>query len=197
MKRILALILVLILNAGLIKSQVIEYKKHSFKFGYGLAFQGSGDMTAPIMDFEYTYRFNEFVGISPRIMFGNGKGRADLSGNYRTSNISTYDLSLTLFPFPKSFDRLSLDLGFSYREVNGSMGYGYRQSDSNGGYIEYGNLLNYPTYTNEHAIGFTSVIDFRIIGTEKIVFGTKATVQAFYTNGDIAWILSGYLGVKF
>jgi hypothetical protein len=197
MKRILALFLLIILYAGLTKAQVVEYKKHSLKAGYGLAFQGTGDMTAPVMDFEYSYRFSEHFGISPRIMFGNGKGRADSYGNYRLSNISTYDLSFTLYPFPKSFSRLSFDLGFSYRQVNGIMGYGYRQSDGNGGYQQYGNLNNYPMYKNEHAIGLTSVVDLRIIGTEKVVFGTKATNQAFYTNGDISWSLSGYLGVKF
>jgi hypothetical protein len=196
MKKIFVLIFLLILNAGLIWSQDVEFKKHSLTVGYGSAFQGSGDVTAPVLDFKYTYKFNEHLGISPRIMFGNGKGEADESGNFRISNISTYDLSLTILPFPESFDRLSFDIGVSYRHVYGMMGHGYRQTNTSG-YVQYGNLLNYPQYTDENAIGLTAVIDYRIFSTEKVSLGARATNQSFYTNGDIAWVLSGYFEVKF
>lgn len=169
-----------------------DFKKHTFKIGYGYFFQGSGDQTAPALDIAYQYRFNKYLGIEPRVMFGNGKSTAEKNGAYRMSNVSTYDLTLAITPFPEKLDLITLNVGASYRQVYGITGNGYTTN-----YIDrYGNPIIYPVYKDENAVGFTSVLDIRVLNYERICLGTKATMQAAYTNGDIAWGLSAYLGVK-
>lgn len=197
MKKILIMLSLILLTTGLLSAKE-PLKHHAFEIGYGGMFLGAGDLTGPMLDFEYTYRLNHYIGLSPRILFGTFNRLETSNSRYHSEYIRSYDLSVTLTPYLLLGDWLSANIGLSYRRKNGSHGNGYEQEDKNGDYTTYGNLRNYPIYKDEAAIGYTYVLDVKVVNREKIKIGTKASMHRYVGNSfrDIAWSVAAYVGFE-
>ncbi len=203
MKKMLSILSLLMVANGLLQAKE-PMKHHAFEIGYGGMFLGSGDLVGPVLDFEYTYRLNKYIGFSPRIIFGTfnkptprsiGDNDAKDFYHYDVAFTNTYDICISLSPFS---DRFSANIGLSYRHKNGAKSDAYRQYDKNGGYEEHGMLGNYPIYEDEDIMGYTVGIDMKIINREKINVGTKAGMHKYDGNyyRDIAWSVAAYLGFE-
>lgn len=167
--------------------------KHIIDAGYGICFMGTGDLLGQSCDVEYSYLLTSSLAFTSRIMYSKGEN-SKKEGIFNKAQTSTFDLGLKFVPFPKSLGWLSVNFGGSLRYVDKENGFVSRKYDEKG-------QISGPIYhtqgVQEKAVGLTSVLNMRIVNLNKIIFGTKGTMQAFYTNGDINWSLSAYLGYTF
>jgi|GEM_PF-2289570 len=193
MKKPIIFIAILILCHSIVYSQT-DAMNNTFKAGIGGAFLGDGDLFGPALDFEYVFRLNDFMALSPRIMFATfQRTEYEWGHQFNVRHSNTLDLCTTIMPSHRKLNWLSLSAGLSLRHLSGSFGSGWLKKNGDEKYNKFGKL-EYPTYIDENAIGFTSSVDMRLLKRHHMIGGIKGSMQAFYTNQDIAWILSFYVG---
>lgn len=168
-----AFIFILLMTFSFIsEGQQLKSPDNYLKVGAGITFLGTGDLIGRSLNLEYWHKFNEHLGISPRIMFTNGGDIRFNSDNIGSKDfIQTYDLRLQWY----ATEDLTLNSGYSFRIVNAYFNENLR---------------------TEYAHGFTYGFDAILIKGKRADFGMDGTMQAFYTNGDIAWTLGFYLRFK-
>jgi hypothetical protein len=165
------LILITILSTNLF-SQDISFNKNSLKTGINYAFFGAGDIIGIAFYSDYTYNINKYLGISPKISFGDGyRSNLEETLNYtlkETGHISIKSLSISskYIPFPFKFKRLSCEMGLHisiFNKTSGTYFSNFLYETSNTTFNNY----------SEFQFGFIGSLKLNIIEKENFFMGVN------------------------
>jgi hypothetical protein len=186
------LLTILILLAGLVNGQDKEALKNSACFGINRAFFGSGDIVGPSISAEYSYSFNKYFALSPKIMSGFANKLTDKNLDHASSFGTS--LSIRITPLPNTFRRLKFDVGGLYNQFIKTRG---ENTENN----QTGAIVSYNTeYSKENLFGLIGTACINIIDRKKIESGLRFEMLTSFTDGYFnsdSWQTGVYIGLKF
>jgi hypothetical protein len=186
------LLIGLILLAGLVNGQDNETIVNSARFGINRAFFGSGDIVGPSISAEYSYSFNKYFALTPRIMSGFANKVTDKNFDHASSFGTS--LSLRITPLPNTFRRLKFDVGGLYHQFIKTWGEIGENNQS-------GAIVSYNTeYSKENLFGLIGSASINIIDKKKVESGLRFEMLTSFTDGYFncdSWQTGVYIGMKF
>ena len=182
----------LILLAAFVNGQGNETSKNSTRFGINRAFFGSGDIAGPAISAEYSYSFNKYFALTPRIMSGFANKLTDKNFDHASSFAAS--LSMRITPLPDIFRRLKFDVGGLYHQFIKTWGEIGENNQS-------GAIVSYNTeYSKENLFGLLGSASINVIDKKRIESGLRFEMLTSFTDGYFncdSWQTGLYIGIKF
>jgi hypothetical protein len=182
----------LILFAGLVNGQDNLTLKSAARIGINRAFFGYGDIVGPCISAEYSYSFNTYFALTPRIMSGFANKLTDKNFDHASSFGTS--LSIRITPLPNSFRRLKFDVGGLYHQFIKTWGE-IGENTQSGAIVSYNS-----EYSKENLFGLLGSASINIIDKKKIESGLRFEILTSFTEGYFncdSWQTGVYIGMKF
>jgi hypothetical protein len=130
---------------------------------------------------EYVFPFNDYIALSPRIIFGNTTNSYNSISNEGTEfefYTENYDLATSIVsaialkftPFPKTFDNFKVDFGLAHHKWSNV--YGQKQT----GFNSNENIV----FRTRSTLGFIGSLNYLLVNNQTTEFGIRADMITGY-----------------
>lgn len=157
--------------------QQISTSDNIVNFGINRAFYGHGDIFGSVIYGEYSRSLNSNIDLTSRIMGGYAYNESLYNSNQTSLSLGA-TLSLTLTPFPKSFQWLKFNIGAFYHRFAS----------------KYNNNTNYEI---DNSFGVVGSIRFNIFDTFKYQIGIRSDMFVNIGGECLTCQMGAFGGLKF
>ena len=154
--------------------------QHAVRIGINRAFFGSGDVVGPALYAEYSYQFNAYLGIAPRVI----SGFANRQDDRRFDHISSFaaNISARISPLPRYLPGWTIDLGGLYHHFANTYG------DIVGPPSSGPSAVSDAYHRQENLWGFVGAMNVDVVHQEKYSLGARlellTSLSEGYLNAD-------------
>ena len=146
--------------------------QNEIRIGINRAFFGSGDVVGPALYAEYSYRFNPYLSVAPRLIGGTAARERPNLYNHVSSFAANVSARIT--PLPRFLYFLSVDVGGLYHRFAST--YGSINGIPN----------DYSEHRQENLWGFIGAINTEFVSMESYTLGARLELLTNLSGGYLS-----------
>ena len=151
--------------------------RNEIRVGVNRAFFGSGDVVGPALYAEYSYRFNPYLSVAPRLI----SGTASREQPNLYDHVASFgaNVSARITPLPRVLYFFSVDLGGLYHRFAST--YGSINSTTPDGMSN-----DYSEHRQDNLWGFVGAVNTTFVNQESFTLGARLELLTSLSGGYLS-----------